>query len=840
MRNRLLKAGVFLLTFIAALFLFSYFMNRGATETTLEMTEASFPTLVAGIGGEEVNLCHGYAGKRGAETVRGAITPLKEDRSADILVYTYGADIAGITYEVRSLDGTRLIESTEIGDFVEEDGVIPLSIRLKDLIQAEKEYLLSLILREENGRELFYYMRVIQHSDSHTEELLRFVLDFCRDTFDKVAAKRLTTYLESDITGDNSTYAHVNIHSNFEQITWGNLNIKPPAAVYPEILEMDSNTSSFRLRYTLSEERGEDTVWYDVEEFYRVRYSRERIYLLSYEREMRQVFDPERKDSFANDKIILGITDSNVNLLENEDGKTVAFEQNGALYGYRNTDFRAVRIFSFFRDGDDDERNRYRGHGIRILQVNETGDAHFIVYGYMNRGRHEGEVGVSVYYYNSSLNQIEEEIFIPYRGSEDRLGCDVEKLAYSVGGTDLYLYLNDSVLHINLSNQTCDVMADKVSFDALSVSRSGRTAACLTADGTGILLMDFHTGELQEIRKGGGTKVRPLGFVGEDFVYGTAREEDAVTNRLGVSISPMNAVYIEDSGGNLLKSYEKEGIFITGASIRDGEITLMRGRKSGEGDALIAIEEDTIVNQNESRGDKNTVETVVTEGYEKIVEIDLLSHINTASVYIAEPEEVLFEGARELSLPETEETDPDLMTVYSRGRIEGIYRTAYEAVEAADKSSGTVLDNMRRYIWQKGNRALTRELTGIGEDKGEKSDSLAGVVDLILRYEGGAARSETLLSQGMTAMEILESEISGAHALNLAGCDLSSVLYYVSVGNPVIARAGEGKYVLIVGYDGQNTVILDPDEGKARKKGMNDSKELFASYGNEFVSYVKE
>ena len=87
-------------------------------------------------------------------------------------------------------------------------------------------------------------------------------------------------------------------------------------------------------------------------------------------------------------------------------------------------------------------------------------------------------------------------------------------------------------------------------------------------------------------------------------------------------------------------------------------------------------------------------------------------------------------------------------------------------------------------------------------------------------------------------MDIIETEIEGADALDLGGCSLSSVLYYVSIGKPVIAEVEGGNIIMIIGYDPKNTIIYDPSVGSIYKKGMNDSAEWFSSHGNEFVSYV--
>ncbi|MCR5735111.1 MAG: hypothetical protein K6G22_10935, partial [Lachnospiraceae bacterium] len=74
--------------------------------------------------------------------------------------------------------------------------------------------------------------------------------------------------------------------------------------------------------------------------------------------------------------------------------------------------------------------------------------------------------------------------------------------------------------------------------------------------------------------------------------------------------------------------------------------------------------------------------------------------------------------------------------------------------------------------------------------------------------------------------------------LDLSGCSLKSVLYYVSVGSPVLAVVDDLNTVLIIGYDSKNTIIFNPVDGTIKKHGMNDSAAWFEANGNSFISYT--
>lgn len=45
--------------------------------------------------------------------------------------------------------------------------------------------------------------------------------------------------------------------------------------------------------------------------------------------------------------------------------------------------------------------------------MEDDGDVNFMVYGYMNRGSHEGYCGAGIYHYNHDQNVVEEKVFIP-------------------------------------------------------------------------------------------------------------------------------------------------------------------------------------------------------------------------------------------------------------------------------------------------------------------------------------------------------------------------------------------------------------------------------------------
>ena len=92
----------------------------------------------------------------------------------------------------------------------------------------------------------------------------------------------------------------------------------------------------------------------------------------------------------------------------------------------------------------------------------------------------------------------------------------------------------------------------------------------------------------------------------------------------------------------------------------------------------------------------------------------------------------------------------------------------------------------------------------------------------------------------MTVVEILRNNLPDAQILELSGCSLNAVLYYVNRDIPVLAILNDGNAVLIVGFNELNTVLMDPQTGEVYKKGINDSTEWFEENGNGFIAYIRE
>ncbi len=840
MKKTIIRIAVCVVVFLASALIIGSIMNQGHNNMTMEMAPATLPMITMESGGVACNELHGNTVEMDVAYQKDCITLLGEGRQANFTVDTFGREITGISTEVRSIDGSRLIENSEVTGWKANGKSFSVSLTLKDLIDTNTQYSLTLILELEGEQKVYYYTTILWNDDVHISEILEFATDFHGKLYDKEVAKELTKYLEpnSKLT-DNGTFHKVNIHSSFQQITWGSLEPVQEDAASIRLTQISGNVASLLMDFVVSTGEGKNKIYYNVEEYYRVRYTSERMYLLDYERTMTQIPDTTRM--YANDKILLGITDENVDMMESADGNTVVFSDMGQLLSYNAATNGLTVIFSFYDKDNADRRTLYDNHGIKILDVDEGGNVKFAVYGYMNRGRHEGETGIQIISYDNSLNTIEEEVYIPYSKSYAVLKDEMEQLLYRNRQQHVYFFLENGVYDVDLENRSAEQLVSIRQDDSLQVSENHEIIVWQEGDDINhsnqLNVRNLNTGEQTVIRAEDGEAIRPLGFMGEDIIYGVARESDIRTENSGQIFYPMYKVCISNSSGDNLKEYGQDGIYIVDCAIEGNQITLSRIQRSENG-SYQEILDDQIMNNVEEEPGQNKVVTADIDIYERYVQIQTKTTIDTKTIKVLNPKEVVFEGGRELTLDAVSEVSR--YYVYNAYGVQGIYSAPGKAVKEAYDSSGVVANDRGITVWLKGNRVSRNQIMAIKEESvTDQKNSLTVCLDNILRHAGITRNTEYDLAQGKTAIQILEENMTGVQVLDLSGCSLDAVLYYVNQDIPVLAILEDGEAVLVTGFNEFNVVIMEPSTGKLYKKGMNDATTWFAENGNHFISYMK-
>lgn len=833
--RRIIIAIVFLIAVIG----FSFYFNQGTTDLTVEMQDASLPIAYIDVDGNLVNEMHGYTERMNNATLRDSVTPIDEKREINLCVRKYGQSVSSLSYELRSTDGERLIEDTDIVSYRDLASELTTTIALKDLIEEGVEYSLTVVLNLSDGREIYYYTRVIQNSECNPAEDIEFVLDFNAKTFSEDTIKELSTYLEPSQAGDNSDFGHADIHSSLKHISWGNMEPRRVTDKQVTISEISDSMASIELRYQISVADEGRIKRYNVTEFYRIRRSSERFHLLTFDRDVSEIYEMS-KDSIDGDSIDLGIQSEELIMTESEGEEVIAFVNGGRLYSFNLSENKLTRLFAFYDDGNEDYRHQFIGNKIKVLNVEENGNVSFLVYGYMNRGIYEGRVGVELYYYDSVVNTIEEQVFIPYYKSPEILMNDVEKLSYINSDGNLYLFLDGAVYKVSTADMTCETIAEDLSDNSFCVSKSGGIICWQDVDAenkvsSGLNILNLVSENLTTIVKSTSEYVRPIGFMNEDLIYGICNKNDISWNTFGDIVFPMNEIVIQSSTGAVLKNYKREGVYILSGEIEENQISLHRAMRDGETSELVNIEDDHITSNDAVVTGKNRVIRSNSEKFKYIDIIKLKNEIDNKLVKLLTPKEVLYEGGRTM---EFDEPVDDRFIMYGNGHIDEIVDDVSIAVSDAYDVRGSVYDMRGNEIYKRGETHERNQIMAIEEESiTDAKDSMAVCLDTMLKLEGISRNTEKSLENGDSAYDILKNNLYNAYTLNLSGCPADSALYYVNQDIPVLAMSDKDSAVLIIGFNAQNMVLMDPESGTIYKKGINDSREMFELAGNKFLTY---
>ncbi len=841
MHKRVYKAII--LTFI--FFISLVFMSENIREeeitlkTTVEMRDAQFPLLYIKTGGYEINRLHGYSSNIDANVIREAMTPVDAEKTVQIRLEENGTSIRKIKYEIRELKENVLLDSGEISALDQTENGKEAKIKINTALTVGKEYAMKITASTETSRKIHYYTRIKYYeTDYYLDEKMDFVHTFHEKSMDKEKAEDLARYLETDPAADNSSFAKVDIHSSFENFSWGNLKPEVITTIVPTIKEFNTETAAVQLTYFAKAKTDSGTEIYQVKEFYRIRYTSDRIYLLNYERTMESMFDIQLT-SLAKSEFKIGITnEADIELVTSGENGNLAFVRQNALWYYNLEQNSAVRVFSFLGDGEDYLRAGYDQHSIQILDMDEEGNIDFIVYGYMNRGDYEGKVALVLYRFLAANNQIEELVYIPLETTYQMLKEEIEGFNY-VSETDMFYFTVNSALYCydivakQLKEVATGINANNF---AAMIERDGHGAAWTTEeDGKKVMtILDLENGLETKKTASEGETIQIFGSIGDSLIYGYVKDADIKETKEGAVITPAYKLEIVDVEGNVRKTYKKKDIYVVDVNVNENIARLIRVKKSNGGYQEISF--DSILSQGDTQTaiidiEQRITELTKTEWYISLPQgftMAELPKVSTTSNAILKEDTTLY-----LDLQEKEE---EKYYIYAYGNIIESTDNAAEAILMADENAGVVINQDNRLVWERGGKFKRNTLGQIKKASvGQSADSIGACLYMVLHYNHINADAAALTAEGKSIYNVLKENLDSP--LNLTGCTLDQVLYMVSSGSPVIAMKDAANAVLITGYDDSSITVIDP-QGHLSKMSIKSAEKLFENAGNIFISYI--
>lgn len=821
MKRILILLGIFILA-LSGYFLLSMKKGKGnAVYTSIE--DADLPVVSIKMFDREMNSLYGFIEGNRFSAGRDSLTVLPEDRQLEVSFHDVDSKVEGIQYEIRSLDGERLVERTALEKWNQETNEVSAVLPIQNLLTKEEEYLLTLTIATEKHPAIYYYTRVVWSDRDYVKNMVELAEGFSEKTLNYESAKELTTYLETDAAADNSSLGRVTLKNNFSQLTWRGMEAERVGDVSVKLKELQGIMGMVQLNYVVSRtaEDGKKE-YYDISESFTMKWNAQRIYMMDYDRRMNQIFSGE-DSRYSGKRIMLGISDGEeLQTVSDHSGKYKAFVANRALWFYDTEKESSTKVFAF-RKSEDDLRTNFDNHGVKILAVGENGEIDFLVYGYMNRGNHEGTTGVALYRYESEDNTLTERLYLP--SSEDywSLRQDVNRLSFLSNSEIFYLMMDHAVYGVDLASKEYMVVADKLTEENFAVSENGARIAW--QEGSDIYsskrlhVMDLQKGTKDEIYLSNQSILRLIGFVGSDLVYGISKPGDKYqANGRDIGLA-LHSLEIVGEDMKVETRYEKQGIYLTDVQIRDSRVHLMRMVKT---DAVyVKTEEDTLVcNETVVPDPLDGMGYIAADkpGRLYFVQLDT-EEKKDQTIRLHVPKKVVAEEDNIRILKPNEGRDGRVYYAYSGGRMNASFTSFSKAVEAAFEGMGIVTDQYGNVVWSRAGRSDIKNIKDV-QNK----------VPQIRKYLEE-------LSKGH------DTSSDGTKIIDARGCTLNQILYFIYRGNPVEAYLKDGSRVLIYGYDQYNVSCLwnaGTEEEHSEKMGLNDAAAYFAlNSENDFICFLE-
>lgn len=840
MSKKVIKPIVLIVVFIAALITFCITTNKGNKDMTTKQADATLPVMSFNLDKIKINTLHGYTTEMDPTKMRDCVIPISDDRKLSLSISTYGMAVDRISYKIRSMDGKRLVADDEISSFSNKDNTIQADVSMPNVMDENTEYLLVFTITSGQDN-VYYYSRIMQTDGKAAAKVVEFAKKFHDETFIKDDKSFFTTYMETT-TGDRNTLAHVDLTSTVSQITWGSMAAAQYTNPVIALKEINDSYDVVTIDYVMSCVDGKgETEYYNVREYFRLRQTESRMYVLNYERTANQIFNSE--NSFISDSgsVMLGIRSSEAEYRANEAGSVICFVQEGDLYSYDINNGMIIKVFSF-RDAEGiDERENWNHHDIKIVSVDEAGSIDFVVYGYMNRGTHEGEVGTGVYHYDGLAHTIDEEAFIPSKTSYEVLKAEMGKMLYLNEKNEFYLMMDDSLYRINLGSMSVKKVVEGLSTGSYCASESNRYFAWVDSanqySSNTIKVMDLKSGKTFEVKKGDDQYLRPLGFIGEDFIYGQANAADVVSDAAGNTTFPMNGLIILDtSDQSELKTYTTSGGYVEKISVDGYTVTIdLIAQNNG---VYAEIGQDTIMNREADSKQKIALDTS---------QSDTKLTVSAISIAGGKKPDKLKQLTAQMTI-NSHDTAVDLkfddntvhFYVYAKGDVIFASDNISDAIKQANDSMGVVIDSNQQYVWMRARKNAVNAFANIACNEIDKdADSVVKSVSAMLTYNDVTVSVSELIGAGSSAVDVLKNNLPDKEILDLQGVSSEDIIFYISQGNPVFAMTGNTSAVLVTGYSSNGALyIYNPDNGATTSMSYEDADRMFYNGGLHFITYM--
>lgn len=847
-RKIILKVVVFFVVALGTAFIVNKLNNLSLDSVSREMAEPVLPIVYCQYEGNTINRMQGYTQIMSTGLMRDGIVPLNEDYGVDILVDDTSMYGNSFSYELRTIAGDSLIEYGDVEQGESVQGFTKYEVRFRMDMQENQEYVLVFLINNADGETARYYTRVVKLSQEYATEIVDYAMEFHELTMIKYQnpeeGNMVYDALKTTGEGTDDNLCHVDLSSSYDMVTWGGLNPMVVTPIVPTITEIDNEYAVVHLSYVAESTKDEISYYYNVDEYYTAIYDKNNLTteLLAFDRYQESIIN-ENCLSKSNNSINMGIADEDkIEYIVSANSKKVAFVKECQLWYYDYNSSKLTSVFSFSQGNYNDVRTTNTNLDINIANMDEEGNIYFAVYGYMNRGAHEGENGISFYNFSAKDSVISEQFFVSCDEPFDVMKEEIGRFTYYDEAGYFYYLLDGSVFCVNLENGTQSPMVSGIPSNKYTVSENRSIVAYpnspVANEVTSIIIHNFETGE-EYIETGADyDRFLQLGFVGNDLIYGVSKKNDIIIASDNEAIMPLYKLFIVKPDGEIIKEYAKTGLYIMNAVVQEDKIYLERANK--QNNFFVEAEPDFM--SYKAAVSENGMSTAYK--YDS-GELNQFHVVFPSNIYISENVKPTltknkdYENYVELSVKTT--NDEAAFYVFNNSGYKGEYKSAGKAIISVNEdAAGLVVDSAGNTIYRSleahGYNTVASEITevpcvGI-------NNSLMTCAYMCIDYIGSDVTLEQIL--GCESWEAAFEEYTYGVGMNVSGIDLQTALYFLDRDVPFAASIDDGRFVLVISYNSTHIRYYDPIEDGEIKVTRKEFEESLSKQSNTIYTYTSQ
>lgn len=814
---------VFLLVYIIGLFLADFFLNYNSGSDTrfVKYESKNLPILTVSTNDDEYNTLRGYTQEMDIRYMHESLGVVSaRSKVFNLNIYNFEDANLHIDYVISSYDKNTVYGRKELDDIIKEDNYLVAKIPVDSLPDNEMEAMLQIVLYEKDKKAVNYYIRIKRGSEKTVKEYLSYIRKFVQGCIDKKT--EIAKYIEPNGIDNNEDLSLTTINSSFKKFTYRKLKPSLVSSVDITLLEINDSVAMFGCKYVLNmTDENNKSFNLKVEEKYRIKKGIDRVVLLNFERNINEEFS--KLNAFHKNSISLGIDSSNPDYISNVRGDKVCFLDNSELYMYDNSTGILNNIFISKEKAG--YKKLFATYKIKFLNMTENGSVDFLLYGYIDRGEHEGTNGVILYHFDATLNTTIERLVVKSDKSVAYLQKEIDTISYLSENNSIYLCLSNKLYEIDLSiGGKINVILDKSKDSRLISSYDNRYVAYGISRVelpeykekiiTGfvpfkkIILKNLHTGITRKIEAKEGKAVIPVGFLKNDLVYATVRLKDAMPDNYGNIIVPAYEITVASSDGlKNMKTYKKKGKFISDIELKNSIIELYRVKKKNN--TYISCSNDRIVYSGDFKTSEINVDKVALADKGSITRLVFPNRIIDNEKRISKS--LLVADNKRTTFDVSSGDNEKLYNVFAFDKIIGEYGSLSRAVHTASDNAAVVVSGNYGSIWSRSDYNM----------------------ETLIDYD--SLNEKYYQNQNIDTINYADDEV-----LDLRGCKVDDILYFIKQEKAVLAK-GNNENLLIVGFDEFNLIVRAYKNGKLSDEyyiGKNDSRALFDKNGNTFVCFI--